>query len=100
MWIIRGAIGDMNIEKLPGPEALIQPGHSEGERLIIRNGSKVEVYMWDSAKAEWNRFGEVVDAVGTPAKSVVDGREYDYVFDVDLGDGLPPRKLGYNATGT
>lgn len=28
------------------------------------------------------------------------GRAYDYLFDVDLEDGRPPRKLPYNATGT
>lgn len=28
-----------------------------------------------------------------------EGREYDYVFDVDIQDGVPPLKLPYNASG-
>lgn len=95
----RGSIGDLNVEKLPGREALETPGRTEGDRLMVRNGNTVEVYLWDSAQSQWTKFGEVVDAASTPAKSLQDGREYDYVFDVDLGDGLPARKLGYNATG-
>ena len=27
------------------------------------------------------------------------GKEYDYVFDVDIKDGAPPLKLPYNVTG-
>jgi phospholipase A-2-activating protein len=99
-YISRGSIGDLNVEKLPGPEALATPGRAEGDRLMVRNGNTVEVYLWDSAQSQWTKFGEVVDAASKPAKSLQDGREYDYVFDVDLGDGLPARKLGYNATGT
>lgn len=96
--IAKGSIGDLNVEKLPGREALETPGRTEGDRLMVRNGNTVEVYLWDSAQSQWTKFGEVVDAASTPAKSLQDGREYDYVFDVDLGDGLPARKLGYNAT--
>jgi len=87
------------MEKLPGTEALEVPGRAEGERRIVRNGNRAEVYMWDSAQSQWTKFGEVVDAASAPAKSIAHGREYDYVFDVDLGDGHPPRKLGYNANG-
>jgi len=93
----KGSIGDLNMEKLPGTEALEVPGRAEGERRIVRNGNRAEVYMWDSAQSQWTKFGEVVDAASAPAKSIAHGREYDYVFDVDLGDGHPPRKLGYNA---
>lgn len=27
------------------------------------------------------------------------GKEWDYVFDVDVQDGVPPLKLPYNASG-
>jgi phospholipase A-2-activating protein len=27
---------------------------------------------------------------------VLDGKTYDYVFDIDIGDGIPPLKLPYN----
>ena len=28
-----------------------------------------------------------------------EGKEYDYVFDVDIGDGQPSLKLPYNGSG-
>jgi len=43
--------------------------------------------------------GEVVDAIGNSRKQLYNGREYDYVFDVDIGDGIPPLKLPYNVSG-
>lgn len=42
---------------------------------------------------------QVVDAVGSGRKQLHNGKEYDYVFDIDIGDGIPPLKLPYNATG-
>ena len=55
--------------------------------------------QWDSASMSWQKIGEVVDAVGSGRKQLLDGKEYDYVFDVDIQDGVPPLKLPYNATG-
>ena len=47
----------------------------------------------------WQKVGDVVDAVGQGRKQLYGGREYDYVFDVDIQDGVPPLKLPYNVTG-
>lgn len=47
----------------------------------------------------WQKIGEVVDAVGSGRKQLYQGKEYDYVFDVDVQDGVPPLKLPYNANG-
>lgn len=41
----------------------------------------------------------MVDAVGSGRKQLYQGREYDYVFDVDVQEGVPPLKLPYNASG-
>ena len=43
-------------------------------------------------------YVQVVDAVGSDRKQVYEGKEYDYVFDVDIKDGAPPLKLPYNVT--
>ena len=41
--------------------------------------------------------GTVVDSTGSSGKKVeYNGKEYDYVFDVDIEDGKPPLKLPYN----
>ncbi len=44
-------------------------------------------------------MGEVVDAVGSNRKQLFEGKEYDYVFEVDIAEGQPPLKLPYNANG-
>jgi phospholipase A-2-activating protein len=54
---------------------------------------------WDGAQFQWQKVGEVVDAVGSGRKQLHEGKEYDYVFDVDIQDGVPPLKLPYNAHG-
>ena len=41
-----------------------------------------------------------MDAVGSGRKQLYEGKEYDYVFDVDIKDGEPALKLPYNANGT
>lgn len=41
----------------------------------------------------------MVDPVGPGHKSLYEGKEYDYVFDVDIKDGVPPLKLPYNVNG-
>ena len=43
-------------------------------------------------------IGDVVgnnDNVKT-GKAVLHGKEYDYVFNIDIGDGIPALKLPYN----
>ena len=49
--------------------------------------------------SSWQKIGDVVDAVGQGRKQLYQGKEYDYVFDVDIKDGVPPLKLPYNVTG-
>ena len=41
----------------------------------------------------------MVDAVGSSRKQLYQGKEWDYVFDVDVQEGVPPLKLPYNASG-
>lgn len=45
------------------------------------------------------KVGKVVDAIGSNRKQLYDGKEYDYVFDIDIAEGAPPIKLPYNVTG-
>ena len=47
---------------------------------------------------KWTLIGDVVgnnDNVKT-GKAVLHGKEYDYVFNIDIGDGIPALKLPYN----
>lgn len=89
-----GTVGDIQADKLPGLEALKTPGTKDQQNKIIRNGNVVELYQWSASANQWNKVGEVVDA-RSQSKQILNGKEYDYVFDVDIGDGMM-RKLGYN----
>lgn len=92
-------VGNINKEKLPGPEFLKQKsGTKDGQVQMIRedNGS-VTAHTWSSASQEWVAVGTVVDSAGSSGKKVEYlGQDYDYVFDVDIEDGKPPLKLPYN----
>ncbi|KAI0006182.1 WD40-repeat-containing domain protein [Russula compacta] len=89
-------VGDVKKSDLPGPEALSIPGRKPGEVKMVQNGTITEAHQWDSTSNQWQKIGEVVDAVGSGRKQLYDGKEYDYVFDVDIQDGVPPLKLPYN----
>lgn len=93
------SLAEVNKEKLPGPEFLVQKrGTKEGQVQMIRelNGN-VTAHTWSTTAGQWVNVGTVVDAVGSSGKKIEYlGKEYDYVFDVDIEDGKPPLKLPYN----
>lgn len=82
---------------------------------MIRDGDNVDAYQvsvcapdedrflilhqWEAENNKWIKIGTVVDAVGSSRKQLYEGKEYDYVFDVDIQDGAPALKLPYNASG-
>ena len=92
-------VGDINKEKLPGPDFLTQKsGTKEGQVVMIREGNgSVTAHTWSTAAEQWVNVGTVVDAAGSSGnKQEYLGKDYDYVFDVDIEDGKPPLKLPYN----
>lgn len=93
-------MGDIQKDKLPGADALQQPGKKEGEVKMVRVGTMVEAHQWSMQSSSWTKIGEVVDAIGSDRKQLFDGKEYDYVFDVALEDNAPALKLPFNATGS
>ncbi|KAB5595461.1 Phospholipase A-2-activating protein [Ceratobasidium theobromae] len=94
-----GSVGDIKKSDLPGPEALERPGNKDGQVIMIKTaGGSVEAHEWSVGQGKWAKVGEVVDAVGQNRKQLYEGKEYDYVFKVDIKDGAPPLSLPYNAT--
>lgn len=89
-------VGDIRKDQLEGKEALAQPGNKEGQVKMIANGQLTEAYQWNSSAHKWDKVGEVVGGVGSGTKKLFEGKEYDYVFDVDIADDAPPLKLPYN----
>jgi phospholipase A-2-activating protein len=87
--------------KTSDPAVLQQPGTKAGQTVMIKNAQKgtIEVYQWDAQAYQWQKIGDVVDAVGSGRRQLYEGKEYDYVFDIDVQEGVPPLKLPYNASG-
>ncbi|KAJ3069229.1 hypothetical protein HDU98_007711 [Podochytrium sp. JEL0797] len=79
-------VGDVDKTKLPGLEALAQPGNPD-QVIMVRNNDLVEAHQFNASEGQWVKIGEVVDAVGGGRKQMYCGREYDYVFDIDIGAG-------------
>ncbi|CAM0905254.1 unnamed protein product [Alopecurus aequalis] len=95
--ISRKTVGGLKLMDLPGVEALQVPGTSDGQTLIVREGDNGVAYSWNLNELKWDKIGEVVDGPGDAASGqVYDGARYDFVFNVDIGDGEPIRKLPYN----
>ncbi|VFQ67870.1 unnamed protein product [Cuscuta campestris] len=93
----RKKVGGIKLEDLPGLESLQTPGKSDGQTKVVREGDSGVAYAWNMREYKWDKIGEVVDGPDQGmTQPLLDGVPYDYVFDVDIGDGEPVRKLPYN----
>lgn len=88
------------VYRLPGLGALQQPGQKDGQTKMINDNGKAKAYMWSASEKKWDLVGDVVSGTGgdvqSSGKRLYNGEEYDYVFSVDIQDGVPPLKLPYN----
>ena len=99
----KSTIGDLKMDELPGPEALLQPGKKEGQSLMVREGKDLAFcYQWSSASQKWEKIGQILGGSGgtqvTSGKQLYRGKEYDYVFSVQLDEDKDELKLPYNVT--
>ncbi|XP_072314708.1 phospholipase A-2-activating protein [Eucyclogobius newberryi] len=95
-----GDLGDIKVEELPGREHLNEPGNRDGQTRLIKEEDKVEAYQWSVGDDRWIKIGDVVGGSNQKtSKSVVyEGKEYDYVFTIDINEGGPSMKLPYNVS--
>ncbi|XP_036968357.1 phospholipase A-2-activating protein [Acanthopagrus latus] len=95
-----GDLGDIKMEDLPGREHLNEPGNRDGQTRLIKDGQKVEAYQWSVSDGRWMKIGDVVGGSNQQtSKSVMyEGKEYDYVFTIDVNEGGPSMKLPYNVS--
>uniref|UniRef100_UPI00398F4F10 phospholipase A-2-activating protein isoform X2 n=1 Tax=Pristiophorus japonicus TaxID=55135 RepID=UPI00398F4F10 len=97
-----GDLGDININELPGREHLDEPGTREGQTRLIRVGDGVQAYQWSVVDGRWIKIGDVVGSSGgtqkTSGKVLYEGKEFDYVFTIDINESGPSMKLPYNIT--
>ncbi|XP_039260144.2 phospholipase A-2-activating protein-like [Styela clava] len=87
-------ISDIDEKNIKDISALQIPGTKDGQVIMVRNNDKVEAHQWNQSSAQWTKVGDVVSAKNT--KKAYNGREYDFVFDVDIQEGAPTLKLPYN----
>jgi phospholipase A-2-activating protein len=94
------SLGSINKTDLPGPEFLVQKsGTKEGQvQMIKETNGNISAHQWSTAANQWINIGTVVDASGSGTKVSYAGKEYDYVFDVDIEEGKPALKLPFNTT--
>ena len=87
-------------------------GKKDGQVQMIKNEDKIEAYQWSSSEQQWINIGEVVGSNNSNKPTYMGqyhhlwvfnislvtfpGKEYDYVFSVDIQEGRPPLKLPYN----
>lgn len=81
--------------KASGAEALKRPGKTEGQVIVVKSNTGInEAHQW--SEGQWVKIGEVVSGATSEKKQELDGKQWDFVFDVDVKDGEPPLKLPYN----
>ena len=85
--------GGVDPSKLAKSVDSLPPGNKEGETKMVNGPGGITAYQW--SKGKWEQIGQVVGASG---KETFDGKEYDFIFNVDLEDGKPAIKLPYNLT--
>ncbi|CAH8674917.1 unnamed protein product [Schistosoma haematobium] len=89
--------GDLVLNNLLGVEALTRPGKSEGQIMVINDNGRSVCYQWSSHGTRWIEVGDVVGSQPSN-RQVHEGKEYDFVFTVDIDDSMPGLKLPYNRT--
>lgn len=92
----------VDVKKLPGTEALHAPGRKDGQTLMVRDGPNICVYSWSAGEQKWTKIGDVTGsakgqngAAPDGGKIMYEGKEYDFVFDIDVDEGKV-LKLPYN----
>jgi len=95
-------LGGVKLSDLPGPEALYEPGARDGQQKMVRTGTDVSVHSWNMAEQRWDKIGDVMGAAGgtteTSGKKLYMGKEWDFVFDIEIDEPKSTLKLPYNTS--
>lgn len=66
---------------MPGPEALLDPGKSDGQTKLVRRGTNVKCYSWSAAENTWNEIGDVLGAKpASEGKTMYQGKVICFSF--------------------
>lgn len=96
--VSKKTIGQVDLDKLPGEDALQEKGQNDGQTKLVRHGDSASVYQWSEAESTWIKIGDVVEGPKEGQKTYMDGKLYDYVFDIEIEgpSGVTTLKLPYN----
>ena len=80
------------------PSVLDKPGSHDGQTIVVRQGEAGMAYSWNLEEGKWEMIGEVMSAPNTIRGSGVEPESdaFDFIFDVDIADNMPPLKLKAN----
>ena len=71
-----------------------EPGSFEGQVQVYADESgKSNAYIWKVASQHWELLGKVITETPKSDKNI---KRDDYVFDIDVQDGVPPLKLKFS----
>ena len=84
---------------------MLAPGSRDGQTKMVKDGDVISVHSWSEAEKKWTKIGDVVGQPGEDTngaapdggKVTYEGKEYDFVFDIELDSG-GKLKLPYNRT--
>ena len=93
-------VSGVNTTDLPGPEFLTtKSGTKEGQTQIVKDTDGAPtVYQWSMSQQTWIKIGQLVDSAEGQSKKTFNGKDYDYVFDINIDDDRPNLKLPFNVT--
>ena len=85
----------VDVSKFPHESCLVKPGSKDGQQIIVRNDAGgADAYGWSAAEGAWQKIGEVTGRAAT--KTEFEGKQYDHVLPVAMGEGAPTLKIAFN----
>jgi phospholipase A-2-activating protein len=85
----------VDVSKFPHESCLVKPGSKDGQQIIVRNDTGgADAYGWSAAEGAWQKIGEVTGSAAT--KTEFEGKQYDHVLPVAMGEGAPTLKIAFN----
>jgi hypothetical protein len=89
------AMEKVDVSKFPPESSLSEPGSRDGQQKIVRNNAGgADAYGWSAALGAWQKIGEVTGRAA--AKTEFEGRKYDHVLPVAMGEGAPQLQIAFN----
>ncbi|PFH32226.1 PUL domain-containing protein [Besnoitia besnoiti] len=77
-------------------------GKKDGEVKMFREGQMAVVYRWQQSTSSWEKLGEVMGAAKQKTyyegDAYFEGGDYDYVFNVEIGEDGAYRRLPFRLT--